>query len=151
MFSPPHCSQSRYFYLGPPSESHMSAPLWGAKRRFPLPQSACHVTYSLMTGPTIREVRAPASPFVARAPLAIGCLCENGCCKLRPCCGCVLPDGTHLPQTARLHARTPFIRLFVRLDANRGGFPSRLALVTPLRYDVVNDEILMTARRRTAS
>ena len=111
----------------------MSAPLWGAMRLFPLPLSAGHVTYTLMAGPTIREVRPPASPFVARAPLAIGCLYENGCCKLRPCCGSVLPDGTHLPQTALLHARTPAIRLFLRFDTNRGGFPWCVALVTPLR------------------
>ena len=108
----------------------MSAPLWSATRHFSLPLSACHVTYTLMAGPTIREVLAPASPPVARTPLAIGCLCEYGCCKLRPCCGCALGRGTHLPQAARLHARTPAIRLLLRTDANCRGFTWRVPLVT---------------------
>ena len=108
----------------------MSAPLLERDAALPPPAVGISVTYTLMAGPTIPEVLAPASPSVARTPLAIGCLCEYGCCKLRPCCGCTPARGTHLPQAARLHARTPAMRLLLRTDANRRGFTWRVPLVT---------------------
>ena len=83
---------------------------------------------SPMAGPAIREVLGPASPFVARNPLATGRLPANDCCMLRPGHAHAGPRGTHVPLSVRLHVRARAIRLLKRADTNRARDPARRAL-----------------------
>ena len=102
--------------------------LWGATLLLPVLPSACEGMCSPMAGPTIREVLGPASPFVARTPLATGRLPASDCCMLRPGHAHAGPRGTHVPISVRLHVRARAIRLFLRTDTNGGQLPARRAL-----------------------
>ena len=81
-----------------------------------------------MAAPAVREVRAPAIPFVARPPLATICLPGNAFRLRSPGCALALAHGTCLAETARLHARTQAIRLFMRMDTQCGKNSSFRAL-----------------------
>ena len=104
--------------------------------------SAADVTYSPMAGPAVREVRAPISPFVARSPLATGCLLANDSCQLRPCCAYALERGTHLPLPDLRHARTQAMQLLMRSDTNRRIDSCIAALRYTLKLTVVTVGIL---------
>ena len=125
--------------------------LWGATLLLLLPLSASEVMSSPMAGAAIREVLSPASPFVARTPLATGRLPASDCCMLRPGHAHAGPRGTHVPISVPLHVRARAIRLFLRSDTLGGQLPARRAL----RYTLIdgprrraggND---MTSRRRS--
>ena len=81
-----------------------------------------------MAAPAVREVRAPAIPFVARPPPATICLPGNAFRVRSPGCAPAPAHGTCLAKTARLHARTRAIRLFMRMHTNRRKEPSCCAL-----------------------
>ena len=81
-----------------------------------------------MAAPAVREVRAPAIPFVARPPLATICLPGNAFRLRSPGCALALAHGACLAETALLHPRTQAIRIFMRMDTKRGKDPSYRAL-----------------------
>ena len=81
-----------------------------------------------MAAPAVREVRAPAIPFVARPPLATICLPGNAFRVRSPGCNLALAHGTCLAETTRLHARTQAICLFMRMDTNGRKDPACRAL-----------------------
>ena len=81
-----------------------------------------------MAAPAVREVRAPAIPFVARPPLATICLPGNAFRVRSPGCAPAPAHGTCLAETARLHARTQAIRLFMRINTKRRKISSCRAL-----------------------
>ena len=85
----------------------------------PLLLSASQDIYGPMAARSVREVHAPAIPFVARPPLATICLPGNAFRLRSPGCALALAHGTCLAETASLHARTQDIRLFMRMDTKR--------------------------------
>ena len=97
-----------------------------------------------MAAPAVREVRAPAIPFVARPPLATICLPGNAFRVRSPGCAPAPAHGTCLAETARLHARTRAIRLFMRMHTNRRKEPSCCALKYTLRGRRSGKKAVMT-------
>ena len=90
--------------------------------------SASQDIYGPMATPAVQEVRLPAIPFVARPPLATICLPGNAFRVRSPGCAPAPAHGTCLAKTARLHARTQAIRLFMQINTKRGKDPSYRAL-----------------------
>ena len=97
-----------------------------------------------MAAPAVREVRAPAIPFVARPPPATICLPGNAFRVRSPGCAPAPAHGTCLAETARLHARTRAIRLFMRMHTNRRKEPSCCALKYTLRGRRSGKKAVMT-------
>ena len=84
--------------------------------------------YGPMAAPAVREVRAPAIPFVARPPLATICLPGDAFRLRSPTCALALAHGACLAETAHSHARTQAICLFMQMNTNRRKDPACRAL-----------------------
>ena len=109
----------------------------------PLLLSASQDIYGPMAAPAVREVRAPAIPFVARPPPATICLPGNAFRVRSPGCAPAPAHGTCLAATALLHARTQAIRLFKRMDTNWRKEPSYRALRYTTKVAAEWDDVFM--------